>query len=52
MSGLTYRIVGAVALCALDALERALYVFKRIPQSDGPAVRTAGWVLGFRQFGE
>lgn len=31
----------------LDALERALYVFMRIPQCDGSAMRATGWVLGF-----
>ena len=32
------------------ALERAFDLFMRIPQCDGPAVRTAGGMLGFSQF--
>lgn len=36
----------------LNAPERPLYVFQRIPQSDGPTVGTARGVLGFSELGE
>src|ERR1035441_8147214 len=36
----------------LYALERALYVFMRIPQRDRPAVRATGGMLRFTQFRE